>query len=70
MLRRKKLDSILSGFTKIQKQLEGYTEQVDKDLTVNKDRIENLRTERAELEVCREKADTVYTNLGKLLGDS
>ena len=70
MLRRKKLDSILSGFIKIQKQLEGYIEQVGNDLTANASRITDLGAERSELHYCRAKANTVSTNLSNLLGES
>lgn len=70
MLRRKKLDGILSGFTKIQKQLAAYNDQVAKDLVVNESAIAELEEKGLELEACSSRASTVSTNLSKLLGDS
>lgn len=69
MLGRRNLDSILSGFTKIQKQLEGYTAQVVEDLGVNEIKIAQLEGTRRELREGAEKANKVYANLSKLLGE-
>ena len=69
MLRRKKLDGILSGFTKIQKQLVAYNDQVAKDLDANKGAITALEDKREELKYCSSRASTVSANLSKLLGD-
>lgn len=70
MLRHKKLDGILSGFTKIQKQLVAYNDQVAKDLVANESAIAELEEKGLELEACSNKASTVSANLSKLLGDN
>ena len=69
MLFRKKLDGILSGFNKIQKDLEDYVEQGVEDLGVNEVKIALLESKRSELREGMEKANKVYANLSKLLGD-
>ena len=69
MLGHKNLEGILSGFTKIQKQLEAYNVQVAKDLDVNSDRLAELENDRQVLEAQAAKADTVYANLSTLLGE-
>ncbi len=64
---RKKLDNILSTFTKVQKDLETYTMQCGEDLGVNEVKIANLEVKRKELKTGIEKANKVYANLNKLL---
>ncbi|MCK5237539.1 MAG: hypothetical protein KAR06_11240 [Deltaproteobacteria bacterium] len=66
----KKLSNILSGFTKIQKQLEAYTGQVAKDLIANRDKITVLESQRREMVDNRAKAEAVSANLSTLLGDN
>lgn len=69
MLKRKDLNSILSGFTKIQKKLEKYITQVGNDLSINSEKIVELENDRHYLNSQVSKANTVYANLNKLLGE-
>lgn len=69
MIFRKKLDGILSGFNKIQKEIETFVVQGVEDLGVNEVKIALLEAKRAEMREGMEKANKVYANLSKLLGD-
>ncbi len=69
MLKRNKLDGILSGFTKIQKKLGAYISQVDKDVEAKGAEIVQLEATRGELRTEAVRANKVYDNLTKLLGE-
>jgi len=66
---RKKLDNILSGFTKIQKELDAYADQTLEDLGVNEIKIAQLEEKRGDMKLGIEKANTVSANLRNLLGE-
>jgi len=69
MIFKKKLGNILSGFNKIQKDLEGFVAQGVEDLGVNEVKIAQLESKRKDMREGMEKANKVYANLNKLLGD-
>ena len=69
MLFKKNLDGILSGFTKIKKDLDLFIDQGQEDLGDNEVSIAQLEMKREELAESMTKALVVRDNISSIIGE-